>query len=113
MTFRNKLKRVITNSFAAMKSNMSYICMAFGLLAAFTVLLSWLYGYWSNGLWGTKFEINSCWQGISACGMGLVGLFKWLVDSTKNSPSGEYPLPPPHPRHRPDFNDRSDSQLKV
>ena len=113
MTFRNKLKRVITNSFAAMKSNMSYICMAFGLLAAFTVLLSWLYGYWSNGLWGTKFEINSCWQGISACGMGLVGLFKWLVDSTKNSPSGEYPLPPPHPRHRSDFNDRSDSQLKV
>ena len=75
MTFRNKLKRVITNSFAAMKSNMSYICMAFGLLAAFTVLLSWLYGYWSNGLWGTKFEINSCWQGISACGMGLVGRF--------------------------------------
>jgi hypothetical protein len=78
-----------------MKSNMSYICMAFGLFAALVVLLSWLYGYWSNGLWGTHFEINSCWQGISACGMGLVGLFKWLVDSTKNSPSGEYPIPPP------------------
>ena len=94
MTFKKGLTRIINSTFVAMKANMSYICMAFGLLAAFTVLLSWLYGYWSNGLWGTHFKINSCWQGISACGMGLVGLFKWLVDSTKNSPSGEYPTPP-------------------
>lgn len=110
MTFRRKLKRTISDSFAAMKSNMSYICMAFGLLAAFTVLLSWLYGYWSNGLWGTHFEINSCWQGISACGMGLVGLFKWLVDSTKNSPSGEYPIPP---RPVDGSKNRSDVESKV
>lgn len=65
--------------------------MIFGLLAAAVVLFSWVYGYWSNGMYGTRFEINSCWQGISACGVGLIGLFKWLVDSTKNSPSGEYP----------------------
>jgi hypothetical protein len=93
-----------------MKSNMSYICMAFGLFAALVVLLSWLYGYWSNGLWGTHFEINSCWQGISACGMGLVGLFKWLVDSTKNSPSGEYPIPP---RPVDNSKNRSDVESKV
>lgn len=72
---------------------MSYICMAFGLLAAAVVLISWVFGYWSNGLYNTHFEINSCWQGISTCGMGLIGLFKWLVDSTKNSPKGEYPIP--------------------
>lgn len=77
-----------------LKHNMSYICMGFGLLAASLVLGSWLFGYWANGLWGMSFEINSCWQGISACGVGLVGLFKWLVDSTKNSPKGEYPIPP-------------------
>ncbi|WP_196595088.1 hypothetical protein [Pectinatus frisingensis] len=73
------------------KNHIGVICMAFGLLAAAVVLFSWVYGYWSNGLYGTKFQIDSCWQGISACGMGLVGLFKWLIDSSKNSVPGEFP----------------------
>jgi hypothetical protein len=68
--------------------------MGFGLIAASLVLVSWLYGYWSNGLYGTKFEIDSCWQGLSACGVGLIGLFKWIVDSSKNSPVGEFPVAP-------------------
>lgn len=74
-----------------LKDHMALICMGFGLLAATVVLFSWLYGYWSNGLYHTHFEIASCWQGISACGMGLVGLFKWLVDSSKNSEQGVFP----------------------
>lgn len=78
----------------SLKANMALICMGFGLLAATLVLASWLYGYWSNGLYGTKFEIDSCWQGLSACGVGLIGLFKWLVDSSKNSPVGEFPVAP-------------------
>lgn len=82
-----------TKFLKTVKNNMAIICMGFGLIAALAVLLSWLYGYWSNGLLGTRFEINSCWQGISACGVGLVGLFKWLVDSSKNSPRGQYPSP--------------------
>lgn len=77
-----------------LKVHMALICMGFGLLAAILVLSSWLYGYWSNGLYGTRFEINSCWQGLSACGVGLIGLFKWLVDSSKNSPKGEFPFMP-------------------
>ena len=75
-----------------LRVNMASICMGFGLLAAILVLGSWVYGYWSNGLYGTKFEIDSCWQGLSASGVGLIGLFKWLVDSTKNSPEGEFPI---------------------
>lgn len=78
----------------SLRANMALICMGFGLLAAILVLGSWLYGYWSNGLYGTKFEIDSCWQGLSACGVGLIGLFKWLVDSSKNSPEGEFPIAP-------------------
>lgn len=74
------------------KSNVGHICMVFGILAASIVLFSWTFGYWSNGLYGTHFQIDSCWQGISACGIGLVGLMKWLVDSTKNSPKGEFPI---------------------
>jgi len=74
------------------KNNIAIICIFFGLFAAAIVLFSWLFGYWSNGLYGTHFQIDSCWQGISACGMGLVGLFKWLVDSSKNSEQGKPPL---------------------
>lgn len=77
-----------------LRVNMASICMGFGLLAAVAVLGSWMYGYWSNGLYGTKFEIDSCWQGLSAGSVGLIGLFKWLVDSTKNSPEGEFPIAP-------------------
>ncbi|WP_196595696.1 hypothetical protein [Pectinatus frisingensis] len=73
------------------KNHIAIICMGFGLLAAMVVLFSWVYGYWSNGLYGTKFQIDSCWQGISACGVGLVGLFKWLIDSTHNSPKEQFP----------------------
>lgn len=78
----------------SLRTNMALICMGFGLLAAALVLGSWLYGYWSNGLYGTRFEIDSCWQGLSACSVGLIGLFKWLVDSSKNSPVGEFPIAP-------------------
>lgn len=74
------------------KNNIAIICIFFGLFAAAIVLFSWLFGYWSNGLYGTHFQIDSCWQGISACGMGLVGLFKWLVDSSKNSKQGMPPV---------------------
>lgn len=80
--------------FRSLRSYMASICMGFGLIAALLVLVSWLYGYWSNGLYGTKFEIDSCWQGLSACGVGLIGLFKWIVDSSKNSPIGEFPVAP-------------------
>lgn len=78
--------------FRTIKKNIGHICMVFGILAATIVLFSWTFGYWSNGLYGTHFQIDSCWQGISASGVGLVGLFKWLVDSTKNSPKGQYPV---------------------
>ena len=75
----------------AIKDHIAVICMIYGLLATLVVLFSWVYGYWSNGLHGTHFQIDSCWQGMSACGVGLVGVFKWLIDSTKNSPQGTYP----------------------
>ena len=83
----SKAKEIMIN----IKHNISIICISFGLFTAFVVLVSWLFGYWSNGLYGTHFQIDSCWQGISAAGMGLIGLFKWLVDSSKNSPLGEFP----------------------
>ena len=73
------------------KKNITVICIAFGLFAAIAVLFSWLFGYWSNGLFNTHFQIESCWQGYTAMGIGLVGLLKWLIDSGLNTPKGISP----------------------
>lgn len=63
------------------------------------IAFSWLYGYWSNALAGTKFEIASCWQGISVVITGLAGVAalagagwaKYHTDSKFNSVKGEKP----------------------
>lgn len=54
---------------------MSIVMMIF----LFMVLFSWLFGYWSNALRGTHFELMSCWSGVTAVGGGIatiVGLAK-------------------------------------
>ena len=38
------------------------------------VMVSWLYGYWSNALNGTKFELASCWSGITVVITGIGGV---------------------------------------
>lgn len=62
-------------------------------------MFSWLYGYWSNALCGTKFELNSCWSGITVVITGLGGVAalakaawtKYRTDSELNSPQGIAP----------------------
>ena len=71
-------------------------CMMFfvGLIA-----FSWLYGYWSNAINGTKFAIDSCWQGITVVITGLGGIAalakaawtRYEIDSKYNSNEGEHP----------------------
>lgn len=63
------------------------------------VLLSWLIGYYANALYGYKFELNSCLQGIGACGAGMASVAalakaawtKYDADSRYNSRQGERP----------------------
>lgn len=69
---------------------MSFLCL---------VMFSWIYGYWSNALTGTKFELGSCWQGISVVVAGLGGIValakacwtKYGMDSKFNSAAGSRP----------------------
>lgn len=61
------------------------------------ILASWLYGYWSNGIWGTKFELNTVWGGVGAVITGAGSVFglaqtsnsKYKTDSQYNSKCGE------------------------
>ena len=50
----------------------------------------WSIGYFSNALFGTKFDIASCWGGFAALGgSGTLAAIKYFVDSWLNSPKGE------------------------
>ena len=63
------------------------------------VMVSWLYGYWSNALNGTKFELSSCWSGITVVITGIGGVAalakaawtKYATDSQYNSAAGVRP----------------------
>ena len=63
------------------------------------VMVSWLVGFWANGLTGAKFELGSCWQGISAVVAGMTGVAalagsqyaRYYLDSKYNSDEGKKP----------------------
>lgn len=71
------------------------LLMMFLMFFLALVMISWLIGYWANGLYGTKFEIGSCWQGLAGIVTGLGGLAalaaKYYMDSKFNSKVGEMP----------------------
>lgn len=62
--------------------------------------LSWLGGFWLNGIWGFHFELASCWQGLTMVVGAIPSLFtlvkgglgKYRVDSELNSKHGERPV---------------------
>ena len=65
-----------------LQKHMADVCIIFGLVSGIFVLVSWAIGYYANGLYGYHFDLQSCWAGIGAMGVGMVGLFKWLIDSS-------------------------------
>ena len=88
---KEKIKQFIN----AVQTQQVGALMTFLMMFLALVMLSWLYGYWSNGLFGTHFEINSCWQGLAGIVTGLGGLAtmaaKYYVDSKYNSDHGTMP----------------------
>ena len=84
------------------KAHASELVTLIGLLICvfvLFVLLSWGVGYYSNGLYGTRFDLGSVWQGLGACATAIgslltlagVNLGKQYIDSKFNSPLGEKP----------------------
>ena len=64
-----------------------------GLVGAFLLLfLSWLIGYYANGIFGTHFDLASCWGGVGAVsGGGVLAAVKYIADSWSNSEKGQMP----------------------
>lgn len=75
------------------------VTMIFFLCA---IIVSWLIGYWANALYEMKFELNSCWSGVSAVAAGIVTIVglakaawtKYGLDSKYNSEEGVIPVIP-------------------
>ncbi|MDR3591591.1 MAG: hypothetical protein P4N41_18195 [Negativicutes bacterium] len=63
------------------------------LIGAFFILFAcWAIGYFGNGLFGTKFDLASCWAGVSALGAGgVLAAIKYCADSWPNSDKGKMP----------------------
>lgn len=63
------------------------------------VLFSWLFGYFANGLYSYKFDLQSCWGGLTAVITGIgsiltiagVNLVHKYIDSKYNSELGQMP----------------------
>jgi len=63
------------------------------ILMFMTLFSLWMFAFLANGLYGYKFDLQSCWGGFSAIGgAGVLAAVKYCTDSWKNSPEGE----PPH-----------------
>ena len=63
------------------------------------ILIAWMYGYIMNGEHGAKYELSSCWTGISVItaitvvgfGKELMAHVTYYVDSKFNTNQGEKP----------------------
>ena len=86
------------------------ITAIFWLIMLSLVLVSWFFGYWYNGLTSGKFDLGSCWQGITAVlagigtliSAGVMGWMKYNTFSQYNTISGGLtPRQPNEPRGEP------------
>jgi len=86
MNIIGKLQRVCDRAMNYIARHMVDLA-ALGFLSLFA---SWHIGFYLNGLYGYRFELNSVWQGISTLmGAGVFGSIKYIADSWLNSARGE------------------------
>lgn len=98
------MKKIVQFGNWAEKNWLALVIMLSVIMMIFLclILCSWLYGYWSNALHGTKFELMSCWSGVSAVAGGLAGIVglakaawtKYGYDSRFNSARYTMPAQP-------------------
>ena len=74
-----------------LQKHVAVMCIAVGAVMTVFVFISWAVGYYCNALYGMKFQLDSCWAGLSAIAISGVGIAKWIIDSVSNS--AKYGLP--------------------
>ena len=94
------MKQMILNFSEWLKENYQVLNYGAGF-AIIIVLLAWslsiLYGYWSNGLRGTHFDLSAGLTGVTVLAGAAVTIFglatssnaKYKTDSQFNSPVGQ------------------------
>lgn len=80
---------------------LALICFLTIIWCLFLFLLAgtWWIAFLLNGLYGYKFELNSCWQGVTVAGVALGSIFalakaawtKYDTDSKNNSAEQQMP----------------------
>lgn len=93
------MERKLIDIFKWIKENQIGLLLSAMMFFLVVVLCCWLYAFWSNGLYGTKFDLGSCWQGLTVVATGLVTVagfaskdyVKHWIDSKYNSREGESP----------------------
>lgn len=88
------------------KKPLFYFAIFIYLMAIIAVLCLWALGYIANANFGKKYELQSCWAGVSAILAGMIPLGtmaatlwkqetestrKYMVDSEFNSIHGQMP----------------------
>lgn len=105
MAWLSKLKKNFVVNMTWFKDQISLWVIFAGVslvFAVFAVIASFLAGFWLNGLYGYKFDLSCCWQGVGAIASGVATLWtvaqavikKYEIDSTVNSKPGEMPSVP-------------------
>ena len=93
------MERKLIKIFGWIKETQIGLLLSAMMFFLVVVLCCWLYAFWSNGLYGTKFDLGSCWQGLTVVATGLVTVagfaskdyVKHWIDSKYNSKEGESP----------------------
>lgn len=102
MPWLSKLKKNFVANMTWFKDQISLWVIFAGVSMVFSVfamIASFLAGFWLNGLYGYKFDLSCCWQGVGAIASGVATLWtvaqavikKYEIDSSLNSNPGEPP----------------------
>ena len=96
---KKTLKDKIKDFFQFIRVRQIGIMLTIMMIFLCFVMFSWGFAFWANGLIDTKFDLNSCWQGITVVATGLISVatfaampyIRYWISSKWNSDEGELP----------------------
>lgn len=95
----NTILKLLNKFFQFIRVRQIGIMLTIMMIFLCFVMFSWGVAFWANGLLDTKFDLNSCWQGITVVATGLISVatfaampyIRYWISSKWNSNGGEIP----------------------